>query len=540
MSRFFMYSLGRFFTNNLKLKFRMLSLSFSVLFGMSSVVLPGNVFAVPYSGPQVVINEVQTGSLTSANEEFIEILNLGEDSVDVAGWHVEYKSATGLTWSVKATLSGELYVGGKLVIASTGYLSTITASNFSAGLSKTGGNLRITSVNTNDGSIVTHDAVAWGNGNAGEGGIAAPYTVEGKSISRVVTVDGLVQDTNNNFLDFHIADTPTPDATNEAPTLPAVTSVNLLDANETPSLPESSGDSQSVLGLPNTASAPEQTVVAEPAPPSAQPGPSTEGTDVQLPVPAKNISNLLITELLPNPASPVTDSEGEFIEIYNGNDQEVSLRDYKLQSGLKSSYTYTIGDVAIASGTYKVFYSKDTQLSLSNTSSKARLVAPDGAVISESGVYTTAKDGMSWSFSDGQWLWTEQPTPGADNILFTAPDAKSATAAAVTSKVSPKTPATKTAVKKDVAPKVPKTTKTSTKTVKTPKSTASSKVRAVYKDPAKVDLKSPIHYGVLAGIGSITLLYAIYEYRTDFQNRLFQLRRYLAYRRGHRQATQGE
>jgi hypothetical protein len=43
-----------------------------------------------------------------------------------------------------------------------------------------------------------------------------------------------------------------------------------------------------------------------------------------------------------------------------------------------------------------------------------------------------------------------------------------------------------------------------------------------------------VHPLVLAGVGGLAVAYAIYEYRHDLANRLFQLRGYFAARRSHR------
>lgn len=62
----------------------------------------------------------------------------------------------------------------------------------------------------------------------------------------------------------------------------------------------------------------------------ADPDMDQEGEDATTKPLAAHIS---ITELLPNPAAPATDDADEFVELFNGSDEPVRLRGYKLQTG---------------------------------------------------------------------------------------------------------------------------------------------------------------------------------------------------------------
>ncbi len=52
----------------------------------------------------ILITEVQTGTEVSASQEFVEIYNDSSTQVDISGWSMYYKSATGNTWTKKATI----------------------------------------------------------------------------------------------------------------------------------------------------------------------------------------------------------------------------------------------------------------------------------------------------------------------------------------------------------------------------------------------------------------------------------------------------
>jgi hypothetical protein len=105
----------------------------------------------------VEINEVQTGTATTPNQQFVELYNPETAAADVSGWQLEYTSASagrsGPTITTLATLpSGtSIPAGGYYLIGGAGYVSAGTqpADNLSftqasaTQLSKTGGGIAI-------------------------------------------------------------------------------------------------------------------------------------------------------------------------------------------------------------------------------------------------------------------------------------------------------------------------------------------------------------------------------------------------------------
>lgn len=256
----------------------------------------------------------------------------------------------------------------------------------------------------------------------------------------------------------------------------------------------------------------------QPAPDSSADAPDVSETTLQL-------SPLQITELLPNPAAPASDSTDEFIELYNPNDQSVDLTGYKLQSGNTFNYSHTFAGTSLGAQQYKIFLVTETGNILSNTSGQARLLDPSGAVVAQTNAYDSADDGDAWALINGAWQWTTTPTPNALNVL-TVPVLKVAAAKTAVSK-------NKTAAAKK--PKAKTTAKVAA--AKTKKPAAAAAERQVYEDPAETI--APIHPGILAGVGVITLVYAAYEYRYDVINRMQQFRRYREIRRTARAASKG-
>jgi hypothetical protein len=113
---------------------------------------PVRVVAAP-----VEINEVQTGTSTTPNQQFVELYNAGAAPVDVSGWQLQYTGAaagrSGTTITTLATLPSGTSIapGGRYLIGGAGYVAAGTqpADNQSftqtsaTELSRTGGGIAI-------------------------------------------------------------------------------------------------------------------------------------------------------------------------------------------------------------------------------------------------------------------------------------------------------------------------------------------------------------------------------------------------------------
>ncbi|MBX4191000.1 lamin tail domain-containing protein [Candidatus Saccharibacteria bacterium] len=234
-------------------------------------------------------------------------------------------------------------------------------------------------------------------------------------------------------------------------------------------------------------------------------------------VPASDLglSAPMISELLPNPAEPQSDSEDEYIELYNSNDSAFDLTGFKLEIGAATKHFYTFpAGTSIQPKSFVAFLSVDTGLSLTNNGGQAWLLDPLGTVISQTAAYTTAKDGQAWALANGSWRWTTHPTPNNANIITEPLTTKSLSVGGTTSSKKAKT----------TSPKV-KATKTSKSSSAKEKTTKTSPTAFTANNKA-----SAIHPLVLAGIGAAALLYALYEYRNDLANRVYKLRRNREYR----------
>ena len=158
--------------------------------------------------PNLVISQVQAGSVANANDEFVEIHNNGASPVDLNGYRVVYRSQNGANdvatpfaaWTTPTILQpGQYYL-----IAATSYDGgivpdkTYDPSACSCSMSATNGGLAIRFGANNTGTII--DSIGWGSVTNGfNEGTATPAA--GNDNSKVRAQNGC-QDTDNNSVDF--------------------------------------------------------------------------------------------------------------------------------------------------------------------------------------------------------------------------------------------------------------------------------------------------------------------------------------------------
>jgi hypothetical protein len=205
----------------------------------------------------VVINEVQTGSRTKRNQQFVELYNPGPSAVNISGWRLQYQAqlapnAVALPKNLARIPQGtSLPAGGYYLIGGAGYASSSSqppsqasfASKSLHALSGVGG-----AIGLRDAGGALIDGVGWGVANnqgfapsafqrasgvfvedcpAQARGVV-PTAITPRLSSRISTHptppsipkgDSLVrlpngQDTGNNCEDFSLTKTPTPGAAN--------------------------------------------------------------------------------------------------------------------------------------------------------------------------------------------------------------------------------------------------------------------------------------------------------------------------------------
>ncbi|MDQ2666784.1 MAG: lamin tail domain-containing protein, partial [Gemmatimonadota bacterium] len=204
----------------------------------------------PASGGGVVISQVYGGGGNSGatyKNDFIELYNASNTSVSVAGWSVQYASATGTSWN-PTPLTGTIQPGHYYLVqeaAGTGGTTNLPTPDATGGIAMSATVAKVALVNsttalTGSGcpfaaSVV--DFVGYGStASCFEG--AGPTSPNPSATAAAIRKNGGLQDTNDNAADFaNGAPTPRNTATPPAdglvvtiaplaPTVDAGTSVN--------------------------------------------------------------------------------------------------------------------------------------------------------------------------------------------------------------------------------------------------------------------------------------------------------------------------
>ncbi|HEX7259438.1 MAG TPA: lamin tail domain-containing protein [Candidatus Saccharimonadia bacterium] len=422
--------------------------------------------------PHLVISEVQTGTTTSASQEFIELYNPLPEPVSLTGWTIEYKAATSVnaetSWSKKATLLGMVPAQGFYLVAPKAYL-VLADAEWTATLASGGGTIRL-----KDAAGVVVDQLGYGEtANAAEGLPApAPAAASIERLpGRTQPLEGNGVDTNDNAADFILRTEAQPQAATSLPEVPG--EIQFEEAEE--------------------------------------PDEPTE-----LAVTAPMYSALIITELLVDPLAPLSDSHDEFIELYNPNAEPVDMEGYMLRCGSSFRDYYKLSKMIIPPGGYAVLYSRETGLSLTNSGGAVQLLDPNGTLVDQTPVYSAASAGQSWAAFEDKWEWTLQLTPGLSNVLALLP-ATTGTTALAKAKTAPK----KAAVKPAAKPKKAAVSKLAKE--KKPKKIKPTPAAFT---PLPVAASRNLQPGtwLIISLAVLTIGYALYEFRYDIFNLYYRLR----------------
>jgi outer membrane biosynthesis protein TonB len=444
----------------------------------------------------VNIYRLQTGGLSSASDEFVELRNSGFEPVSLTGWQMQYQSYSATapcanSWSKKADLTGSIAADGGYLLATQQHVGFQPAVTYTAGFAAASGAVRVV-----DNLGLTVDVLSWGAGDCGRGKSAAAPAAGQFLLRR--------DSTGDNKTDFMVTDeaglaaaaTPTP--------APAVTPTPSVTPTATP------------MATPVSTAAPTPMPPVTPTIiPTVPPDPSPTVTVMATPEPIPPAPvEVELSELMIDPVAPLTDAADEFVEIHNIGQGDAPLAGFQLKTARES---YTFGSVVVPTGGYLVVKSADTKLGLTNTGGSLELDAPDGTKL-DSTAWGEAPAGQSWAVVDEVWAWTVQATPGEPNVGNT-------TSTVSASPVTPKP----TVTAKPKASVTPKPTVKAVVAVKTPKPSATPKPKTTAKPtatpkPAAGTTKNNSGNGALPSPGlswlivalvAITISYVIFEFRHD-------------------------
>lgn len=133
------------------------------------------------------------------------------------------------------------------------------------------------------------------------------------------------------------------------------------------------------------------------------------------PLPKNYPSNIFLSEVLPSPEG--SDTENEFIEIFNANNFEVDLSGWKVKDKVGAVKSYSLPEnTKIPANGFLVLKSSQAKISLNNAGDGVELLDPSGKII-DSIDFSKSQPGQSWSKVESVWAWTAKPTPGGANII---------------------------------------------------------------------------------------------------------------------------
>ncbi len=123
-------------------------------------------------------------------------------------------------------------------------------------------------------------------------------------------------------------------------------------------------------------------------------------------VPIVGPETLQLTELFPDPKE-VSDSEGEFVEVFNYGEEVMSLDGWKvLDASSERSLSGTLEPKE-----YKAFHKT---VSLNNGGDRISLKGPSGEIV-DLVQYGDAKEGWAYALNGKEWQWTPIVTPDKEN-----------------------------------------------------------------------------------------------------------------------------
>lgn len=447
----------------------MLWVGLSVILSCLTILLPQTLAESATPAPQIVISQIK---VTSSNGQFITLYNNTNSTLDLSAVQLQYFNNYDL---LKATSGKLISLSGKVpahsyVVVNDGPVQVcyqMIVDSVSLGLSTTAGMVQVAhfSSTTSPQTIsILDDYVGWSK-TAASGAQTLPSSA-------------------NSFLQRQPLDGQ------NAPSIGAIGEGFWSTAQQ----PD--GSSLCSSG-PASVGSGNQLLAATSSPPNIM----NSSSGANMPAADAGLTAPQLSEILPNPAPPLSDATDEFVELYNPNDAPFDLSGFALQAGVNTTHNYIFpsGQFILQPHEFRAFYAPQTSLTLSNDSGQVKLIDPSGNVLSQTDVYQTAKDGYARVYAGGVWQWTTTPTPSAVNSVTSPPAAKSSSASSSKS-----------------------TSKTAVKSAKT---TAKPKTSTSGPSLSSAISTSSLHSLVLAGVGALALLYALYEYRHDLANTFHRLRR---------------
>jgi len=329
------------------------------------------------------------GTTVSANDEWIELYNNTKNSLNLGGWRLVAQDGT-----PKISLSGTISANDFYLLERT---DDTTVPNIPADQIYTGalGNTGETlGLYDNFGNLI--DSVNCSSGwFAGDN--STKQTMERVDPQTPGTVAGNWQTSQNPG--------GTPKAKNS-------TATKINPASQPKPQPETEAKALT-----------ENNEIVDAKPQQPAPSPSTQKEEPESNPEIKPEivypSGIIINEILPSPKG--SDEEEEWIEIFNNNEEEINLFNWKISDIAGKTNTYTFPEITIIKPfSFLVLSRKTTNITLNNSGDGLNLIQPDGK-ISDSVTYASAPIGQSYNRTENNWFWSDILTPGSPSAMPSPP-----------------------------------------------------------------------------------------------------------------------
>ncbi len=124
--------------------------------------------------------------------------------------------------------------------------------------------------------------------------------------------------------------------------------------------------------------------------------------------------NILINEIMPSPRG--LDEKKEWLELFNNNDFEVELFNWKIRDGFGTPGIYVFPEESkIAAKDFLVLKRKESGIKLQNSRDELILINPNGKFVYQI-AYQNAPLGKSFNRGENSWYWSEKASPGTENV----------------------------------------------------------------------------------------------------------------------------
>jgi len=126
-------------------------------------------------------------------------------------------------------------------------------------------------------------------------------------------------------------------------------------------------------------------------------------------------NSVYLNEVFPNPS--INSGRDEYIEIYNRSDEDVDLSGWILKDAAKASKYVFPEKSVVKAGKYLAVYKREYKFALNNSGKETvQLIGSDGVVVSQM-EYTGSKKDVSYNFDGEKWRKSRYLTPGKENVF---------------------------------------------------------------------------------------------------------------------------